>query len=240
MDVNGRREELVGFLRRRSNATADELARELGVSVRTVFRDLNAMRTRGFAIDGTVGRGGGVQLDPTTVLLTTQLTTEEVVALLLSVAILRAAPWLPFAARAQEAVAKVERVLPAASVRELRRMLQRVLIGEPAPAATLSTAGPVDPELLQVFERCFNGGHVLRFGYTDREGRRTRRRVEPHGLLVRAPLWYIIAWDSARDAPRTFRMDRIRAPRLDEATFVPRSLRAFGDVCLGAEPLRKT
>ena len=84
MDVSGRREELVGLLRRRNNATADELARELGVSVRTVFRDLDAMRTRGFAIDGTVGRGGGVQLDPTTVLLTTQLTTEEVVALLLS------------------------------------------------------------------------------------------------------------------------------------------------------------
>jgi predicted DNA-binding transcriptional regulator YafY len=112
--------------------------------------------------------------------------------------------------------------------------------GEPAPAATLATAGPVDPELLQVFERCFNGGRVLRFGYTDRQGRRTRRRVEPHGLLVRAPLWYVIAWDSPRDAPRSFRMDRIRAPRIDAATFVPRPLRAVGDMCLGAEPLRKT
>jgi predicted DNA-binding transcriptional regulator YafY len=36
----------------------------------------------------------------------------------------------------------------------------------------------------------------LRFGYTDRQGRPTRRRVEPHGLLVRAPLWYIVAWDA--------------------------------------------
>src|SRR5947207_3029456 len=139
MDVSGRREELVGLLRRRNNATADELARALGVSVRTVFRDLDAMRTRGFALDGTLGRAGGV--------------------------------W--------------------------------------------------------------------RFGYTDRQGRRTRRRVEPHGLLVRAPLWYIIAWDSARDGPRSFRMDRIRAPRVDEATFVPRPLRAFGDVCFGAERLRR-
>jgi predicted DNA-binding transcriptional regulator YafY len=46
MDVNGRREELVGLVRRRSNATAPELARKLGISVRTVFRDLDAMRMR--------------------------------------------------------------------------------------------------------------------------------------------------------------------------------------------------
>src|SRR5262245_43091161 len=230
MDVSRRREELVRHLRRRNNATADDLARELGVSVRTVFRDLDAMRTRGFAIAGTVVRGGGVQLDPTTVLLTTQLTTEEVIALLVSVALLRAAPWLPFAARAQEAVAKIERVLPAAGVRELRRMLQRVLIGEPAPASTLATVGRVDPDSLQVFERCFTGGRVLRFAYSDREGRRPRRRVEPHALLVRAPIWYIIGWDSLRDAPRTFRMDRIRSPQIDETTFVPRPLTAFDDL----------
>jgi predicted DNA-binding transcriptional regulator YafY len=239
MDVSRRREDLVRHLRRRSNATVEDLARELGVSMRTVFRDLEAMRSRGFAIDGTVGRGGGVQLDPTTVLLTTQLTTEEVIALLLSVALQRAAPWLPFAARAQEAVAKIERVLPEAGVRELRRTLQRVLIGEPAPAATLATVGRVDPHLLQVFERCFNGGRLMRFAYSDRQGRRTRRRVEPHALLVRAPIWYIVGWDSLRDAPRTFRMDRIRSPVVDETTFVPRPLAAFDDVRVGTRPLRR-
>src|SRR5262245_17645671 len=237
MDVSRRREELVRHLRRRNNATADDLARELGVSVRTVFRDLDAMRTRGFAIAGTVVRGGGVQLDPTTVLLTTQLTTEEVIALLLSVAVLRAAPWLPFGLRAQEAVAKIERVLPSTGVRELRRMLQRVLIGEPAPVATLTTIGRVDPDLLHVFERCFSGGRLLRFAYADRQGRRTRRRVEPHALLVRAPIWYIVGWDSLRDAPRTFRMDRIRSPVVDDATFVPRPLAVFDDLGLGARPL---
>jgi predicted DNA-binding transcriptional regulator YafY len=239
MDASRRREDLVRHLRRRNNATVDELAEELGVSVRTVFRDLQAMRARGFAIDGTVGRGGGVQLDPTTVLLTTQLTTEEVIALLLSVAVLRAAPWLPFAARAQEAVAKIERVLPAAGVRELRRMLQRVLIGEPAPAATLATVGRVDPDLLPVFERCFNGARILKFAYSDREEHRTRRRVEPHALLVRAPIWYVVGWDLLRDAPRTFRMDRIRSPLVDDATFAPRPLAAFESLWTRAQPLRR-
>lgn len=113
-----------------------------------------------------------------------------------------------------------------------------VLIGDPAPAATLATVGRVDPNLLQAFERCFNGGWVLRFAYTDREGRRTRRRVEPHALLVRAPIWYIVAWDLRRDAPRTFRMDRIRSPVVDEATFGPRPLAHFDALSGGARPLR--
>jgi predicted DNA-binding transcriptional regulator YafY len=98
--------------------------------------------------------------------------------------------------------------------------------------------GTVDPRLLQVFERCFNDGRVLAFVYSDREGSRTRRRVEPHAILIRAPVWYIIAWDLRRDAPRTFRMDRIRAPLVDQATFRPRPLEAFDELCVGARPLQ--
>jgi predicted DNA-binding transcriptional regulator YafY len=118
-------------------------------------------------------------------------------------------------------------------------MLQRVLIGEPAPAATLATVGRVDPDLLPVFERCFNGARILKFAYSDREEHRTRRRVEPHALLVRAPIWYVVGWDSLRDAPRTFRMDRIRSPLVDDATFAPRPLAAFESLWTGAQPLRR-
>jgi len=239
VDSSRRREDLVRLLRRRRNATTDELARDLGVSVRTVFRDLDAVRARGFAIDGTVGRGGGVQLDPASVLLTAQLGSEEIMSLLLSVALLRAAPWLPFAAKAQDAVAKVERVLPPENLRELRRLLERVLIGEPAPEATLAGVGAVDPRLLEAFERCFHEGRVLGFRYTDRAGRATSRKVEPHGLLLRAPLWYVIAWDPMRDAPRLFRMDRIRRPVTHTEAFQPRPVRAFAEVCAAASPLRR-
>jgi predicted DNA-binding transcriptional regulator YafY len=72
---------------------------------------------------------------------------------------------------------------------------------------------------------------LLTFSYTDREGRRTRRKVEPHGLLVRAPLWYVIAWDSRRNAPRLFRADRIRRPSVIEETFLPRPHALVTRVC---------
>jgi predicted DNA-binding transcriptional regulator YafY len=50
--------------------------------------------------------------------------------------------------------------------------------------------------------------------YSDREGRQSRRRVEPHGLLVEPPVWYVLARDIDKGEPRTFRMDRISRPRL--------------------------
>jgi predicted DNA-binding transcriptional regulator YafY len=48
------------------------------------------------------------------------------------------------------------------------------------------------------------------------------RRIEPHGLLVQSPVWYILARDVEKQAPRMFRMDRIAAPRLlSDVTFHP-------------------
>jgi predicted DNA-binding transcriptional regulator YafY len=169
------------------------------------------LRGRGFNIASEGGPGGGVQLDPSSVLLSSQLAADEVVALVLSVGVMRAAAWIPFAAGAERALAKIEGALPAERVRELRRFMKRILVGDPvSPEAVLATSA-VDTALLPAFEQAFSTSRVPRFDYVDREGRRSRRRVEPHGLLVRAPLWYIIAWDLSKDAPRIFRMER--APR---------------------------
>jgi len=51
---------------------------------------------------------------------------------------------------------------------------------------------------------------AVEIDYEDREGARTRRTVEPHALLVQVPLWYLLAHDLSREAPRMFRVDRIR------------------------------
>lgn len=191
-----------------------------------MLRDLQALRDRGFAIDAQGGPGGGVRLDPTSVLLSSQLATDEVIALILSVAVLRATPTIPFAAGAERALAKIEAALPAQRVRELRRFTSRVLIGDPARSEV--HAGPVDRTLLPAFEHAFTASLVLRFGYRDRAGHRTRRRIEPHGLLVRAPLWYVIAWDLDRGAARLFRADRVCRPIAP--TEVPFRPRPVGDV----------
>lgn len=236
MDSNARRDQLIRLLRRRGHTTVQALAGELSVSRRTVLRDIATLRSRGFAIRSEGGPGGGVELDPDTVYVSSQLMADEVVALALSVAMLRAAPWMPFAGLAETALGKIEGALPPRRIRELRRLLARVFVGDPAPGGGFPE--PVDHALLGVFEQAFAQGFVLTFEYVDRHGASSVRRVEPHGLLVRAPYWYLLCWDRERDAVRTFRMDRVASPALLEERFAPRSVELLLEECPDARPSR--
>jgi predicted DNA-binding transcriptional regulator YafY len=230
MDSLERRDLLLQLLRRRGDWTIDDLACELDASRRTILRDLNHLRDRGFDIRGMSGPGGGVHLEATSVLITSHLDTDEVVALILSVAVTRATTWIPFAAGAERALAKIEAALPRQRVGELQRFMQRVLIGDPSPNL-LTHVTTIDPMLVVTFERAFTSSRLLTFNYIDRQGRRSRREVEPHGLLVRAPLWYVIAWDLQRQAPRLFRADRMRRPSVSDQTFLPRPHALVTGVC---------
>src|SRR2546421_12531462 len=100
MSPDHRRNQLLRLLRARADWTAEALAQELEVSRRTVLRDLGALREGGFDIDTFSGPGGGVRLNPTSVMVTSQLRTDEVVALILSVEIALAATSDPFASAA--------------------------------------------------------------------------------------------------------------------------------------------
>jgi predicted DNA-binding transcriptional regulator YafY len=72
--------------------------------------------------------------------------------------------------------------------------------------------GPVAPELFHLFETAVRGGTCLAFRYRDRDGRRTLREVEPHGLAITPPVWYLLGRDVDSGLPRMFRMDRIAEP----------------------------
>lgn len=224
-----RREQLLRLLRRRADWTADALAERLEVSRRTILRDIAALRESGFDLDTFSGPGGGVRLNPTSVMITSALRTDEVVALILSVAIARAARTVPFAAEAEPALTKIEQSLPPARANELRACRERILVGDPSPQT--SSEAPVDPRLVGAFETAFSATRLLAFRYRTRDGRTSRRLAEPHGLLVRPPIWYVIAWDTGRHAPRLFRADRITEPEVTDRSFVARPNDLVTGVC---------
>ncbi len=236
MSTLARHDRLLALLRRRADWRVDDLAVELAVSKRTVMRDLARLRDRGFDISSMSGPGGGVHLEPTSVMVTSQLAGDEVVALILSVAISQATPFMPFADGAERALAKIQAALPSRRVAELQRFMQRVLVGEPAPTSAQRAGHRVHKDLVNRFEEAFTTNRLLGFAYVDREGAPTQRRVEPHGLLLRTPLWYIIAWDPDKQAARLFRADRITRPRVLEATFAPRPHELVAGVCRDGLP----
>jgi predicted DNA-binding transcriptional regulator YafY len=227
-----RHESLIRHLRRTGSATVGALARDMGVSRRTILRDIGALREQGFVLHTDPGRGGGVQLDPTSIQTTPKLTVPEVFALLISVAAMRAVGGLPFAGLADAGLAKIERALPPDRLRDLRRFLGCLHIGPLSPQQDLSDMGAIDSALLPAFEAAFLRQLPLRFAYRDAKGQETARQVEPQAMLILPPLWYLVAFDPARDGFRHFRMDRISAPVVcDGPTFRRRHVPFEQDVC---------
>jgi len=212
MNIRLRHDTIVRSLRRNGTSTIDALAAEVGVSRRTVLRDISALRDEGYVIHSDVGRGGGVQLDPQSMQATAKLSVPEVFALLISVAAMRAAGNLPFSELADAGLAKIEKALPGDKVRDLRAFLDCLHIGQLSPPQDLTDMGRMDPELLPSFEAAFLGRHLIRFSYRDAKGRITTREVEPQAMLILPPLWFLVGWDPMRDDFRHFRMDRIKNP----------------------------
>jgi predicted DNA-binding transcriptional regulator YafY len=194
-----------------------------------VLRDISALRDEGFVIHSEPGRGGGLQLDPQSVQTTARLAVAEVFALLISVASMRAAGGLPFSGLADAGLAKIEKALPSEKLRDLRRFLDCLYVGQLSPRVDISDMGAMDPALLPAFEAAFLKRLHLRFQYRDAKGAATNRNVEPQAMLILPPLWYLVAWDPKREDFRHFRMDRIGRPECIEGTTFRRRRVPFED-----------
>ncbi|WP_299588815.1 WYL domain-containing protein [uncultured Microbulbifer sp.] len=212
MNVRLRQDAIVRSLRRKGTLTIADLAAEVGASRRTVLRDISSLRDEGFVIHSEPGPGGGLQLDPQSVQTTARLSVAEIFALLISVASVRAAGSLPFSDLADAGLAKIEKALPVDKVRDLRRFMDCLYIGKLSPEVDISNVGEMSPLLLPTFETAFLQRLYLSFQYRDAKGALTNRVVEPQAMLILPPLWYLVAWDPARNDFRHFRMDRISQP----------------------------
>ncbi|NMO17386.1 WYL domain-containing protein [Pyxidicoccus fallax] len=210
------------FLRGREATPVAEIASALEVSVRTVHRDLATLREQGVPISGDTGPGGGVRLEGERGVTAVHLSLEEVVALWLVANLSATTSALPWGRAARSALEKLFASVPRERARSMRELCRRVVVGRPASARVLEDLGTPPEELLAVFEHAFRDRVCLAFDYRDRKGQATRRCVEPHGLMVESPAWYVLARDVEKSAARLFRMDRIRRARVvPERTFVP-------------------
>lgn len=213
---------MADLLRSQEGTTVSALADELGVSDRTILRDLATLRQSGMPIAGEAGPGGGIRLEGRRGVSAVHLSLAEVVAMWLAARLSQEASDLPWGAAARSGLAKLLASLPGEKARELHALCRRVIIGPPASVRVRSGLGSPPKELLHLFEEAFTRGAGLGFHYVDREGRTSTRRVEPHGLLVEPPVWYVLARDNDKGEPRTFRMDRISRPRiLEDVRFRP-------------------
>jgi len=221
-----RLDRLQGLLASHRSWTGVTLAREMNVSLRTVRRDLVRLGERGVPIEAERGRGGGVRVPVRTGLGRLQLDHREVLDLLLALAIgerLRS-PLLLSSLRGLRQ--KIGMAFPPEERARVGRLRRRILHGPPASKRISGETALPRPAVLRPVQDGFFEQRALEITYAAPK-ERTVRVVEPHCLLLAWPVWYLVAWDHLRAAPRTLRLDRIESARLTEATF---SLREASDL----------
>ncbi|MFA6122938.1 helix-turn-helix transcriptional regulator [Sphingomonas sp.] len=193
--------ELIQLLRRHRRAVAGAvLAEELGVSLRTVYRDIDALKAQGAQIDGEAGVG--YVLRPGFMLPPLMFSEEEIEALVLGSRWVseRADGLLGKAAR--NVLAKIGAVLPP----DLKDGIDAsgLLIGPGAPIA----AGDAE---LPTIRQAIRSERMLHIAYADEHGSATQRIIWPFALAFYDRVRVVVAWCELRGGYRHFRTDRITA-----------------------------
>ncbi|MER6732902.1 helix-turn-helix transcriptional regulator [Streptomyces puniciscabiei] len=217
-DTPARLLQLLSLLQTPREWPGGELAERLGVSRRTVRRDIDRLRELGYPVQAARGADGGYRLVAGKALPPLVLDDEEAVAIAVG---LRAGAGHAVAGvdeASVRALAKLEQVLPA-------RLRHRVSTLQAATTPLTSGDGPtIAPETLTVMASTVAGHERLRFAYRDKDGSESRRLTEPHRLVSTGRRWYLVAYDLDRADWRTFRVDRVSSPFATGVRFAPREL----------------
>lgn len=222
MDRNERLEIVLRTLRDRPGITATDLADQIGTSVRNVFRDVAYLRERGYPIESSRGRGGGLRLHPNWGLGRVLLSTEEALGVLVSLA-LTARLGLPmFGAGLGHARRKLVASFPSGERGRLNPLRERVLVAPPASPKVVASYTEPNPAAVRSLQSAFVHERLLSGVYVREDGERTQRRVEPHAILLSWPAWYLLGFDHLRGDVRTFRIDRFESVREEAEGFRPR------------------
>ncbi|MCX5493581.1 YafY family protein [Kaistia dalseonensis] len=203
--------DIVQFLRGGRLRTAQEIAERLEVSVRTIYRDIDALVLSGVPIEGE--RGVGYVLRGTLLLPPLAFTQAELEGLALGARFVEAWADPELADAAREALIKIDAVLPDGKRGDLWRDAIHVY------SPSLIASGN---EHLRLFRRAIREGRKVRIGYrTLAEDEVSSRVIRPLAIEAWGHAWTVTTWCELRVDFRTFRLDRIDAAETLEDRFRP-------------------
>lgn len=199
---------------RKTGVTAEALAERFGVSVRTIYRDLDALGDAGLPLLAERGRGGGYALDRDYTLPPVNFSAREAAVLTALGQWAKELRFVPFVDTLEAALDKVRGALSASDQRRLA-----------THAATLRFAGipaaPCDPNVRRAIEEAWFAGVPVDIRYSDKSGVTSARRIEVRGLFMDRMFTIVEAFDLGKNEARHLRLDRI-----SEAVLAPPASRA--------------
>lgn len=217
LETSARLLRLLSLLQSHREWSGPELADRLGVTARTVRRDVDRLRELGYPVNASPGTGGGYQLGAGAELPPLLLDDEEAVAVAVGLRSAAGQGIDGIGESSVRALAKLEQVLPS----RLRRRVG-ALNAFTVPLLRGPQLSTIDPAVLTEIANACRDAERLRFEYRDHGGASTRRTVEPHRLVCTERRWYLVAWDIERADWRTFRVDRVTPRPPHGPRFTPR------------------
>jgi predicted DNA-binding transcriptional regulator YafY len=213
-DTPARLLRILSLLQRQPHWSGPALAERLGVTTRTVRRDVDRLRSLGYPVEAGPGTAGGYRLGIGAALPPLLLDDDEATAVAVALGASTGGAVAGIEQPALAALAKLDRVLPV-------RLRQRVDALRSSVVTMAPPSDEVDADLLVTLAQACEGHERVTIAYRDREGRATERRTEPHRLVSTGRRWYLVAHDVDRADWRTFRVDRITAATRTGHRFVP-------------------
>ncbi|GAA2987319.1 putative DNA-binding transcriptional regulator YafY [Microbacterium terrae] len=217
-DTTTRALSLLNLLQTHRHWPGSELADRLGVTERTVRRDVERLRDLGYRIESSPGSTGGYRLEAGSAVPPLLLTDEEAVAMAIGLRVAASQRLISGPETTITALAKLEQVLPAPLQRRVNALAETV------QPTGIAAGAPVSTEVLGELALACRDHERVRFSYGAASGEVTRRRVEPHALAPADRHWYLLCWDLERDDWRTFRVDRLSGVEHTRVLFEPKPL----------------
>lgn len=198
--------EITTLLLGRRTVTARELAERFAVSVRTVYRDVEALSAAGIPVYMSKGHGGGISLLEKYTLSKTLLSDQEKSDILLAL-----------------------KTLEATRYPDIDKILAKftALFSSPPADDWLAVdfarwgSDPQDQQKFQALKQAIVGRQVVAFDYVNTKGERGNRAVEPLKLLYKGTAWYLAGYCRKRGDHRLFRLSRLKNPVVTGELFTP-------------------
>lgn len=229
-----RQEQIIDCLRSEQFWTSERLCTQVGVSYRTLMRDLAELKEYGVPIESDKGRGGGIALVGRWGLNNLRLSNSEVITLLVSLGITESINSPILMDNINSIKNRISSAFPIEQQRMITSIRKRIFVGDSASKETLKSYQTPRRRTIDDLTDSFFNLTKVEIKYKSSKNEISERTIEPQMLCLVFPVWYFICWDELRQAERLFRIDRIVTTKKTNKSF---KIRKKGKLFEGAHEL---
>ena len=198
----------------KNRISAQELADMFEVSLRTIYRDIDAIELAGIPIRSTSGVGGGFEIMPNYKIDKKVFSTADLSAILIG---LSSISNMIQSDELRNALAKVKSFIPTERAKEIELKVNQIYIDFSQWIGNSNIQS-----YIEIIKVALQENKLLSFDYIAHRGNKTTRVVEPYQLVLKSTHWYVYGYCLKRNDFRLFRLSRMSTLQKQKETFIPR------------------